>query len=224
MHSLQSKPSLLIVSSQQWLRRFACLALCALLAACGFQLKGISPLPFTTIYTNIPENSAFGAKIRRYIVASSPNTRFVSDPADAQARLTQLANTQTLREVSINARGEVEEYELNLDFVFQLTDAQGRLVLPPTTLQATREVPYDSGLLQAKEGEIGSLFLEMQQSLVDRVVRRLSSPEVTEAFKNAEHLPVDLRPETTEPQNPRGPTQAPSPIGSPNLMRGIGGY
>ncbi|HEY9278458.1 MAG TPA: LPS assembly lipoprotein LptE [Eoetvoesiella sp.] len=220
MHSLQPRQSLLTLSSQAWLRGLACVLLCILLTACGFRLKGVDPLPFDTLYTNIEENSAFGAKIRRAIVASSPNTRFVSDPAQAQARLTQLANNQSLREVSIDARGQVEEYELNLEFIFQVTDAQGHLILPPTTLQTTREVPYDSNLLQAKQGEIGSLFQEMQQSLVDRVLRRLSSPDVAEAFKDSANQPLDLSPETTEPQNSGDNSQTPIPGSSPGVIPG----
>ncbi len=215
MHSITPTQPLFTLSSQLWLRGLACLLVCAVLAGCGFRLKGATPLPFNTIYTNINENSAFGAKIRRAIIASSPNTRFVSEPEQAEARLTQLANRQTMREVSIDARGQVEEYELNLDFVFQLTDAKGHLVLPPTTLQSTREVPYDSGLLQAKQGEIGSLFLEMQQSLVDRIVRRLTSPDVMDAFKNAETLPIDTTPGQSEPQEPFEPSAVPTPWSTP---------
>jgi len=178
-----------LLAPRYTLRVLACIALCALLAACGFRLKGVSPLPFTTIYTNIAENSAFGAGLRRAIVASSPSTRFVSEPADAQARLTQIANTQSLRELSIDAQGQVEEYELNLEFVFQLTDAQGHVVLPPTTLRATREIPYDPNVVQAKQGEIAAVFNDMQQSLIDRVVRRLASPDVADAFAEAAALP-----------------------------------
>lgn len=187
---------------RQGLRGLACILLLAALAACGFRLKGVSPLPFDTLYTNIAENSAFGASLRRAVIASSPNTRFVSEPADGQARLTQLAMRQSRREIAISAEGQVEEYELNLVFVFQLTDAQGHVVLPPTTLRATREVPYDPNALQAKQGEISSLFQEMQRSLIDRVVRRLTSPEVTEAFANSADLPQEAEPANPEVQNP----------------------
>lgn len=83
MHSPKPKLPRSTSFTQQRLRGLACVALCLLLAACGFRLKGVSPLPFTTIYTNIPDNSAFGANMRRAIVASSPRTRFVSEPADA---------------------------------------------------------------------------------------------------------------------------------------------
>jgi LPS-assembly lipoprotein len=205
---------------QTSLRVLACIALCALLAACGFRLKGVAPLPFTTIYTNIAENSAFGAGLRRAIVASSPNTRFVTEPADAQARLTQVANTQSLRELSIDAQGQVEEYELNLEFIFQLTDAQGHVVLAPTTLRSTREVPYDPNVVQAKQGEIAAIFADMQQSLIDRVVRRLASPDVAEAFAEAEALPEKEEDDTAAP--PPAPAQeAPVPSIIPRGVPGV---
>lgn len=204
---------------QPALRALACMALCVLLAACGFQLKGVAPLPFTTIYTNIAENSAFGAGLRRAIVASSPDTRFVSEPADAQARLTQIANTQSLRELSIDAQGQVEEYELNLEFVFQLTDAQGHVVLAPTTLRSTREIPYDPNVVQAKQGEIAAVFNDMQQSLIDRVVRRLASPDVAEAFAEAEALPEKEDDGTVAPPAPAQEAPVPSiiPRGVPGV-------
>src|SRR3546814_9748000 len=44
------------------IRGSVCLTLCLLLAACGFHLRGTSPLPFDTLYTNIPQNSEFGAR------------------------------------------------------------------------------------------------------------------------------------------------------------------
>lgn len=176
------------------LRRLTLLALmlaCVLLAACGFKLKGVTPLPFDTLYTNIAENSAFGASMRRAITAASPHTRIVSDPAQAKARLIQLANTERLRELSIDAEGRVEEYELALEFSFQLSDAAGHLILPPTTLRAIREIPYDDSVVQAKQSEIATIFQQMQQSMVDRVLRLLSAPDIAAAFANAEQQPVD---------------------------------
>lgn len=222
MHSpmLTSQP--LAPASQRYLRGLACMALCLFLAACGFHLKGVSPLPFNTIYTNIEENSEFGSGMRRAIVASSPATRFVSDPAQAQARLTQLANTQSLRELSLDAQGRVEEYELNLEFVFQLTDDKGHVILPPTILRSTREIPYDDTVVQAKQGEIGIVFKEMQQSLIDRVVRRLSSPDVAHAFANAESQPVAENPMGNLPAAPA--PQAPSPWGAPRIVPDAGSF
>lgn len=194
-------------------RRFTLLMLlaaaCALLAACGFKLKGASPLPFDTLYTNIAQNSAFGASMRRAITAASPSTLIVEDPARAEARLIQLGNQQRLRELSIDADGRVEEYELNLEFIFQLSDSAGRLIMPPTTLRATREIPYDDSQVQARQSEISAVFQQMQQSMVDRVVRLLSAPDVAQAFANAEQQPFDDSPVDLSPvSNDPAPTGA----------------
>ncbi|MFT0546561.1 LPS assembly lipoprotein LptE [Allopusillimonas ginsengisoli] len=182
-------------------------------------MKGVSPLPFTTLYTNISENSEFGAGLRRAILASSPGTRFVSDPAMAQARLEQLDNSQSLRELSLDADGSVEEYELNINFVFQLTNAQGGLVLPPTTLHITREVPYNAQQVQAKQSEIGVVFMQMRQSLVDRIVRHLSAPAVSEAFANPEALPFN---ELPTPDVPANEPETPTPWSDPSQRSGSG--
>jgi LPS-assembly lipoprotein len=215
IRATHSRPA---ASSLFSLRLLACVALCGLIAACGFRMKGPSQLPFTTLYTNIAENSAFGANIRRAIVANSPGTRWVTEPADAEAKLIQIANDQWLRELSINAQGQVEEYELNLQFIFQVTDAGGRLVLPPTTLRATRELPYDPNAVQATQGEIATIFRDMQQSMVDRVIRRLSSPEVQEAFADAASLPVEETPVDTRPL----PANETAPVPLPMPRTGLG--
>lgn len=188
--------------SRLGVRALVCVLLLAALSACGFRLKGATPLPFNTLYTNIPQNSAFGADLQRLITATSPNTRFVSDVTQAQVRLTQISMQQSMREISISPDGLVEEYELNLLFTFQLTDAQGRMLLAPTTLSSTREVPYDPNAIQAKQGEIGSLFQEMQRSLIDRIVRRLTSPEVINAYNNRSDIAPDtgiIAPASAEP-------------------------
>ena len=204
-----------------------CVALlaCILLAACGFRLKGATPLPIETLYTNIAENSSFGAGLRRAIRATSPNTRFVMDPAQAQAQLIQIANNERLRELSIDADGRVEEYELNLEFVFQVLGPAGEVILPPTTLRTTREIPYDDTIVQARQSEISNIFEQMRQSMIDRVVRHLTAPDVIEAFNNLEQLPVtetpaDLAPVSNDPKRSVIPAWgAPDPNPNAGMLR-----
>ncbi|MYN11551.1 hypothetical protein GSY71_00055 [Pusillimonas sp. TS35] len=215
-------PSPATTAPWRTLRFYVCAALLALVAACGFRLKGVAPLPFNTLYTNIPNNTEFGANLRRAIVASSPNTRFVESAAEAQARLTQISNRQWLRELSLDARGLVEEYELNLEFVFQLTDDKGHVVLPPTTLRDSREIPYDPDTVQAKQGEIETNFKQMRAAMINRILRHLSAPDVSEAFSNPSELPVDTLPAPDAPVgHPR--TTTPSPWYTPS-MPGAGRY
>ncbi|MGB6242500.1 MAG: LPS assembly lipoprotein LptE [Castellaniella sp.] len=160
------------------------------LGACGFHLKGATPLPFHSIYTNIDLDSAFGARLQRIIQANSPDTRFVPKLAQADVYLHQISETQNLRQLSIDAEGRVEEYELNLDFTFQLLDKAGHVLLAPTTLHSTRELPYNDRIIQAKESEITRTFSDMRDSQIDQILRRLSSPEVQAAYRNAADRPV----------------------------------
>lgn len=175
-----------------------CAVFVLMLGACGFHLKGATPLPFDTLYTNIPENSSFGAHLRRVIVAASPNLTLVAKPQEAQAILTQLGQREYTREIAIGPDGLVEEYELILIFSFQLTDRQGNVLLPPTTLESRREMPYDSDALAAKQGEISTLFVDMRRSLADRIVRRLTSPQVIEAYDKAQAEQNNMQSDTDE--------------------------
>lgn len=164
-----------------WLRAACAVLLLGALAACGFQMRGTTPLPFDTLYVDIPDNTRFGADVRRAIEAVSPATRLVQAPEDGQAQLQQLEQRRERREVSLNAQGRVEEYELSIHFRFRLVDSVGQVLIPDTLLVATRDMQYDAQVVQAKEGEMQTLYEDMQRSLVDRIVRRLTAPDVQEA-------------------------------------------
>lgn len=153
------------------------------LGACGFKLQGSTPLPFDTLLMKVPENSAFGADLRRAIRAASPNTVLIEEPDQPyDAALQQISSTRTAREVSLNAQGRVEEYELTLTYTFNIVSADGETILPNSTLRARRNLPFDDRVVQAKEGEEATLFNQMQTSLVARIVRRISAPDVSQAW------------------------------------------
>lgn len=210
------------LSRQTWLLRGACLALFMLLSACGFALRGVTPMPFKTLYVGIPDNTQFGADVRRSLRAASPDTKLVDTPKEAQAILQQVSDSRTLREVSLNAQGRVEEYELGINYTFRLIDNKGRALIPDTTLSIYREMPYDDQVVQAKQGQIDTLYKAMQRDLVARVLRRMTAPDVRRAFENAEErgengeIPLY---DPTAPQPPRTPTpwQTPSTTDPANL-------
>ncbi|WP_368640362.1 LPS assembly lipoprotein LptE [Castellaniella ginsengisoli] len=176
---------------------FALLAL----GACGFHLKGATPLPFQSIYTNINLDSEFGARLRRTVTANSPSTRFTDRRQEADVYLHQIAESQNLRQLALDADGRVEEYELNLQFQFELLDRQGHVLLPPTTLYSVRELPYNDRIVQAKESEIDRAFKDMRNNLIDQILRRMSSPEVQAAYANAADRPIVPMPDDTVRSN-----------------------
>lgn len=174
------------------------------LAACGFHLKGATPLPFHSIYTNIDLDSAFGARLQRTIVANSPDTRFTRDRAQADIYLNQISESQDLRQLSIDAEGRVEEYELNLDFTFQLLDKAGHVLLAPTTLHSVRELPYNDRIVQAKESEITRTFKDMRDGLTDQILRRISAPDVQAAYRDPGDRPIVSAPGDAIQRNNQG--------------------
>ena len=202
------------------LTRLPLLAFLIGLTGCGFQMQGATPLPFETLSITIPENTQFGADVRRAIKAASPNTTiieprdsamaFTSNPntqlsnvgsmtstlsvannpiiqqpasAPYQAQLQQVSETRNARVVSLNAQGRVEEYELTLKFVFRIVNSKNEIILPDTVLTSVRELPFDDRVVQAKESEQVTLFRDMQKSLVARIIRRISAPDVRQNYE-----------------------------------------
>jgi LPS-assembly lipoprotein len=197
------------------------------LAGCGFKMQGVTPMPFDSLAITIPQNSQFGADVRRAIRAASPNTLIIEpsaarplaagekrtiDPKSvAQARLEQISEIRNSRIISLNAQGKPEEFELTLAYTFRLVNAKNQIILPDTTLSAARAMPFDERVVQAKEGEAATLYRDMQKSLVARMMRRLTAPDIKQRWDalNAGNQ------EDTGNNDIALPIQAPSDIPTP---------
>jgi LPS-assembly lipoprotein len=160
-----------------------------LLAGCGFKMQGVTPMPFESLAITIPQNSQFGADVRRAIRAASPDIVIIESSAAQsgvktvpQARLEQVSEIRNSRIVSLNARGKPEEFELTLVYTFRLVNAKNQIILPDTTLSAARAMPFDERVVQAKEGEAVTLYRDMQKSLVARMMRRLTAPDIKQRW------------------------------------------
>ena len=160
-----------------------------LLAGCGFKMQGVTPMPFDSLAITIPQNTQFGADVRRAIRAASPGIVIIEPSAIQpsvktvpQARLEQVSEVRNSRIVSLNARGKPEEFELTLIYTFRLVNAKNQIILPDTTLSAARAMPFDERVVQAKEGEAVTLYRDMQKSLVARMMRRLTAPDIKQRW------------------------------------------
>ncbi|MFA4914341.1 MAG: LPS assembly lipoprotein LptE [Burkholderiaceae bacterium] len=197
-----------------WSRILSGVAIAVVLTACGFTMRGVNPLPFDTLYLGVNDNSSFGVGLIRAVRASSPATKLVASPKEAQAIYTQLQSSRSLREVSLNAVGRVEQYELTVTYVFRVTDPKGQLILSDTALSASREVPFDDQFMQAKDDEFQRIYEDLEVGLVARIVRRISSPEVRTNFER-------VRSGTQSPTGPDPilPTMTPQNDAAPDIWR-----
>jgi LPS-assembly lipoprotein len=173
------------------------LLLIGLLGACGFKLRGSADLPtqqlpFATIAISLPTTSEFYAQLKRGIEASSKGTRVV-DSKEAEAVLMVLGDSSQKTILSLSSAGKAREYRLIRTFAFKVqanTDpatpaAQGRYVdapaappneyVPPSTIVLRRDITYNDDLVLSKESEEGLLWRDIQNDLVQQLLRRLAA-------------------------------------------------
>ncbi len=156
------------------LRGSACFLLLCMLAACGFQLRGSTELPFRTLWVGFSDASPLGTEFKRYI-RSGTSTRLVDNAADAEARLEVLGESRNKEILSLNANGRVREYSLFYTFVFRVDDGKGRDFIPPTRITLKRDISVNENTQLAKEAEENLLYRDMQSDLVQQLLRRLAA-------------------------------------------------
>ena len=147
------------------------------LAACGFQLRGAYPLPFDTIYISLPETAELRALLKRSIAAGS-NARVVATQKEAQATLMVLGDTPLKTIVSLNAAGRAREYQLVRTFSFRVADKNGRDWLPQSQIVIRRDITYSDEQVLSKESEEVLLWRDIQNDLVQQMLRRLAAAKV----------------------------------------------
>lgn len=145
-----------------------------LLAGCGFHLRGPQVLPFESLYIAMPEGSELGAALKRSIRASN-GTRLTDTPQEAQAVLTPTVDAREKVILSLNSAGKVREYQLRQRFAFRVSDAKGQELLAPRVIQLHRDITFDDTQLLAKEQEEALLYRDMQNDLVQQILRRLAA-------------------------------------------------
>jgi LPS-assembly lipoprotein len=149
----------------------AAFLLLSLLAACGFNLRGSVDLPFDTLY--MPNaTSGIALDLKRQIQSGSA-TRVVDDPKTAQARLQFTEESRVKEILSLTTAGRVREYRLRYRVSFRVDDSKGGTFVPASTVALQRDLTYDDSVALAKEGEEELLFRDMQNDMVQQILRRL---------------------------------------------------
>jgi LPS-assembly lipoprotein len=155
-------------------------ALCALLAAavlagCGFQLRGSDGqynMPFQSIWLSFNESSPLGTELKRNLRAGD-TVRVVTDASKAEALFDVISESRSKAIQSLNSLGRVREYSLSYTLVFQVRDANNRQLLGPTEITLRRNIAFDESQVLAKESEEALLYRDMQTDLVQQILRRL---------------------------------------------------
>lgn len=163
------------------IRRFLALAAsCLLVSACGFHLRGPRPLPFASIYLAMDNYADLTVALKRQI-RSSGTTRIADKPEDAELILQVARNDREKNILSLNAKGTVREYQLKQRFGFRVIGRDGREITSLSEISVTREVSFNDSDALAKEQEEQMLFRDMENDLVQQLMRRLSTTRLPAA-------------------------------------------
>jgi LPS-assembly lipoprotein len=163
------------MSSFEPRRRLVVTAGCAALlaAACGFHIRGDTPLPFKTLAIVGGEGSSLVVDLKRTLRGNAKIT-VVDRPDQAEAVLYIMTNQNDKSILTLSGGGRVREFQLSQKVVFRVANLDGAEWLPVSEINVRRDFSFNDSQALAKEGEERLLLADMQADAVQQLVRRLS--------------------------------------------------
>lgn len=152
------------------------LAVLSLLAACGFQLRGVGgpvvPDEWKALYleTNNP-NSEF---TRAIIAQFGANGIEWVELEDANYRIMLGSEKFSQRNLSLNSEARVSELELTMSASYEVRDAtSGETVIESTTASVVKQMEDNPRNVVGKQGELSLLKDEMRNELATQIMRQI---------------------------------------------------
>ncbi len=156
--------------------RLLSLGAVAALSGCGFQLRQTGDFPFKTLFANFPTTGPLGAELVRQLRATG-RIELLTEAAQAQQAEVVLDILQEQRQrvvVGVNAAGQVRELQLRLTVRFRLRTPEGVEWVEPLELYQQRDLSFTETAALSKEVEEAMLNRDMQNDIVQQIVRRLA--------------------------------------------------
>ncbi len=157
------------------MRTLAALALSALVAGCGFHLRGDASFPFTSVYVNAPASPPMAAELRRSVAAADASTKVVDSAANAQVTLDLPVVVDDKDVLSLSSGGSVREYQLVKRVQYRLHDKSGDDWIPAGEIVIRRSYTFNETQVLARDLQEQRLLREMQSDAVQQLIRRMQA-------------------------------------------------
>jgi len=151
-------------------------AVAAALTGCGFQLRQTGDYPFKTLFAGFSTTTPLGAELSRQLRATG-RIELLTEPKQAQQADVILDILQELRQrvvMGTNASGQVRELQLRMTVKFRLRNPEGVEWIEPVELYLDRDLSFSETAALSKEVEEAMLYRDMQNDIVQQIVRRLA--------------------------------------------------
>lgn len=168
------------MNRREWSRGLLGLAAIGTLSACGFKLRGSYDYAFSSLYVDVGDASLVGKaligalnlenKVKVLTDANDPAQR-----ASAQAILELEVEQREKAVTAINAAGQVREMQLRLRMNYRLKNAQSKDLIAEGQVVQQRDISYTETDALGKETEEIALYKDLQNDLVQQLLRRLSA-------------------------------------------------
>jgi LPS-assembly lipoprotein len=145
------------------------------LAACGFGLRESRPLAEALLSVSIEAvnpDSLLVADLERELQSAGTTLRPAGASGAAQLRIP--TDSAERRVVSLDQRAKVGEYEIVYRVVYEVLDAEGKVLVPQTTLQLARAYAFDEQQAIGAAQEEDMIRSELRRELVRMIMERLA--------------------------------------------------
>ena len=150
--------------------------LAATLTGCGFQLRQTGDYPFKTLFAGFSVATPLGAELSRQLQGTGKIELLTEAPQAPKADvvLDILSEERQRVVVGLNATGQVRELQLRLRVRFRLRTPAGVEWIEPVELYQQRDLSFSETAALSKEVEEAMLYRDMQNDIVQQIVRRLA--------------------------------------------------
>jgi LPS-assembly lipoprotein len=146
----------------------------AIIAGCGFHLRGEAKYDFKSIFVSSPPGLPFTTELRRSVQGAG-GVQIVPTAEQAEVILEVTSVTEDKEVLSLSGGGKVREFLLSTRVLFRVHDRAGNDWLPTSEVLIRRSYTYNDTEALAKEAEEARLRREMQSDAVQQIVRRLEA-------------------------------------------------
>jgi len=147
----------------------------ALLAGCGFHLRGagetgtLPPRLQSLSIAGSPAHSEFGREFRKTLKLNGAK---LDESSSVVLRIFNIDKHRRVVSVS-HVTGKAQEYELYYSVIFNVTDKSGNEIVRKQRVQRVRDFTFDKTHVIAMEYESDVIYKEMIRDVINQMVHRM---------------------------------------------------
>lgn len=155
------------------------------ITSCGYQLRGSVPLAPRLHQLFLETKDPYGQLTRNLkAFLKISGVHLVDKQEDAESTLVILKELTSQQLLGISGTQQTRQYNLILTVTFEVTDAQGKVLVKPQTVAETRTLTIKADQILAGSNEANTLYDQMRQAIVYDIMSRLASKDITALLTN----------------------------------------